>query len=749
MLSSKNLLKPATGQPVVTPKQDIAWGCYYLTMMLEPKTAARLRHLSSVEEAVMAYKMRSIGLQQKIMVRFDAKWLAKMPSGHKNLVETTVGRIFFNEAMPDELTFYNEIITVKKLGEIIRTALEVCGMERTAAIADTIKDLGLKYITKSGYSLCMNDFPRLPNKQEFLEEGDKLVEEINSQYAAGLLTDQERHSKIIEVWSAIKEKVVKASRGILTDKGSVSTIIESGARGTWSQLTQVIGMKGLVSNPAGDIIELPVKGSFKEGFDILEFFISTHGTRKGLSDIALRTANAGYLTRRLVDVAQDVVVREKDCGDNSGKLVTKSESEAMGEKLSHRVLGRTVIGDIVEPGVERVILADGELITEAMGREIERLDPEQLQVRSVLRCKLAKGICQKCYGYDLGRNKLVETGVAVGIIAAQSIGEPGTQLTMRTFHTGGVAGGEDITLGLPRVEELFEARSPKKKAFMSDVNGVVEVATVEERIIEGPGGKKIFEGRFGQKTGKIKYKTTGEAVLSVLKGDEVMVNEGVMAQAGEILIKRLGGEEARAEFQGVVSLQKKKLKVVGEVEGVKEYIIPAGYNLLVKTGDLVAPGTQLTEGHLDLHQLFALRGHEAVQDYILKEIQSVYSAQGQKLNDKHIETIIKQMFSRVYVTDAGDTDLLPGEVVEKAQFLEANAAVAKGGKKAEVEELFLGITKVSLSTQSFLSAASFQETAKVLINAAVTGRVDTLEGLKENVIIGRAIPAGTGYHQGK
>ena len=678
MLSSKNLLKPATGQPVITPKQDVAWGCYYLTLMMEPSAGAKLRRFSSVEEAVLAYKMRLIGLQEKSVVRFAGKWFAKLPSGHKHLVETTIGRIFFNEAMPAELTFYNEIVNMKKLGEIVRTILEVCGMERTAEVVDQIKDLGLKYITKSGYSLCMDDFPRLDSKQEIIEEGNKLVEEINTQYSEGLLTEQERYSKIIEVWTNIKERVVKASRGILNTRGSVSTIIESGARGTWSQLTQVIGMKGLVTNPAGDIIELPVKGSFKEGFDVLEFFISTHGARKGLSDTALRTANAGYLTRRLVDVAQDVVVKGSDCGDETGKLFTKQESEAMGEKLSARVLGRTVIGDIVEPGTERVVLTDGGLITEPVAREIERLDLPELRVRSVLRCQLVRGVCQKCYGYDLGRNKLVEQGVAIGIIAAQSIGEPGTQLTMRTFHTGGVAGGEDITLGLPRVDELFESRSPKKKAFMSDVQGAIEVATVEERVIEGPGGKKIFEGRFGQKTIRIKYKTTGETALAILKDDEVVVADGAEAQVGDLLIKRANGEEARAELKGIVSLTKKKLKIVGEIEGVKEYIIPAGYQLLVKNGDLVAPGTPLTEGHLDLHQLFAVRGKEAVQDYILQEIQSVYSAQGQKLNDKHIETIIRQMFSRVYVLDAGDTDLLPGEVIEKAQLLDANQLVPKG-----------------------------------------------------------------------
>lgn len=743
MLSTKNLLKPATGQPVVTPKQDIAWGCFYLTLMRE-KPENEIKIFSSPEEAILAYKTRKITLQEKIKVRFAD--LSKFAKDAKPLIETTVGRIFFNASLPSEMPYYDEAVNFKKLGEIVKLCLEVCGQEKTAEVLDIIKALGFKYITRSGYSLGMDDFPLLPSKAEIVAEGDRRVEEIENQYKEGLLTAQERHSKVIEVWTEIKDKVAKLTRGNLRPFGPVSTIIDSGARGSWGQLTQVIGMKGLVSNPAGEIIELPIKGSFKEGFDVLEFFISTHGSRKGLSDTALRTANAGYLTRRLVDVAQDMVVRHEDCGDDQGIILTKAESEEMGEKLSARAWGRFVLQDIINPKNKKLIVKAGEVITDAIAREIDQLNLSEIKVRSILRCRAPKGVCQKCYGYDLGRNELVQPGTAIGIIAAQSIGEPGTQLTMRTFHTGGVVGGEDITLGLPRVEEIFEVRPPKKRAFMTDVAGQVEVVDAEQRVIESPEGKKIFESRFGQKTIKIKYKTLKDSIYHFARSDEVKVTDGQMVAVDQNLIVKKGGEEVKAHFAGSVVIEKKNVKVVGEVEGVKEYIIPAGYVLWVKTGDLVSAGDQLTEGHLDLNLLYQLKGREAVGCYILKEIQNIYSSQGQKLNDKHIEVIIHQMFSRVYVYEVGDTDLLPGEIIEKAQLIEENEKAKKSkGKPAEAEELLLGITKVSLTTQSFLSAASFQETARVLINAAISGKIDRLEGLKENVIIGRLIPAGTGY----
>jgi DNA-directed RNA polymerase subunit beta' len=596
----------------------------------------------------------------------------------------------------------------------------------------------------------MDDFPKLTHKAEMLVEGDRHISEIENQYAEGLLTQNERHNKIIEVWTEIKEKIVAGNRDVLDKYGPVFAMIESGARGSWGQLAQVIGMKGLVSSPSGDIIELPVKGSFKEGFDVLEFFISSHGVRKGLSDTALRTANAGYLTRRLVDVAQDVVVLEDDCGENAGVMITRADSDQIGEKITERVLGRFALADVYVPqegkGKKEIITAAGEIINEAACRAIDVHKVDNILVRTVLKCKMPKGICAKCYGWDLGHNKPVRLGQAVGIIAAQSIGEPGTQLTMRTFHTGGVA-GTDITKGLPRVEELFEARMPKKKAIMADVSGQVEVLSADGRIIESPTGRRIFEGRRGQKIVKLRFEGVDEERYRLEEGDVAYIKDGKKIKKGAKLMTRASGEVIEAQHAGVAKVDDVAVRVVFEGGNEKEYIIPIGYKVIVKDGDLVTQGDCLTEGHVELQQLHELKGKEAVQTYILKEIQDIYSSQGQKLNDKHVEIILRQMFSRVYVTEAGDTEMIPGEIVEKSQLSDANVKIKKSEKNALGRELFLGVSKVSLSTQSFLSAASFQDTARVLIGAAITGKTDYLEGLKENVIIGRLIPAGTGYEE--
>jgi DNA-directed RNA polymerase subunit beta' len=676
-------------------------------------------------------------------VRFHAG--SKLNNTDSTRLKTTVGRIFFNDAFPEKIPYFNETITKRKLGEIIRLCLEFYNKEETARILDNIKNIGFRYVTKAGYSLGAEDFPRLDKRDEILERGDSQVAEVDDQYNEGLLTQNERHNKIIEIWTAIKDEVESMNKKGLDQNGPVFAMIESGARGSWGQLTQVIGMKGLVASPSGEIIELPVKGNFKDGYGVLEFFISSHGTRKGLSDTALRTANAGYLTRRLVDVAQDVVVLEEDCGDTEGILITRKDSDTMGEKLMDRIFGRFIV-DTVKQG-RKTIVKSGTLIDAASARAIDQADVEAVRVRSVLQCKLAKGVCQKCYGYDLGYNRLVEIGTAAGIIAAQSIGEPGTQLTMRTFHTGGVA-GVDITKGLPRVEELFEARNPKRRAYITDVAGRVEIEEAEGKVTESAQGRKIFEGKRGQKIVRVKFEGIEEEKINIEDTDEVKVKKDEFVQKDAVLLVRGSGEEVRAKYDGVVKLYKKSLKVAFRGSHIKEYIIPLGFKLLVRHGDLVAPGDQITEGHIDLSELFELKGRVAVQQYMLREIQDIYSSQGQRLNDKHIEIIIRQMFSRVYIEDAGDTDLLPGEVIEKAQLGEANTAVKKNkGAPARGHELFLGISKVSLSTQSFLSAASFQETAKVLINAAVTGKVDYLSGLKENVIIGRKIPAGTGFKE--
>ncbi|MFA5188305.1 MAG: DNA-directed RNA polymerase subunit beta' [Patescibacteria group bacterium] len=742
MLSAKNLLKPATGNPISTPKMDIVWGCYYMTSIEDVRETPKV--FSSFSQAILAYKSNVITLREKINVR------EILPGKKKpEIIETNVGRIFFNQLLPKELPYYNDQITTKNLGELIKYVLEILGREKTAKLLDDIKDLGFYYLTLSGYSWGMDDLPFLPEKAAIIKEGDSMIDQINEQYQQGLLTKSEKHSKIIEVWTGIKDRIVQIGKDNLDKKGPVFSMVTAGARGSWGQVTQMVGMKGLVSNPSGEIIELPVKGSFKEGFDVLEYFISTHGSRKGLSDTALRTANAGYLTRRLVDVAQDVVITEEDCGDRKGLLYTKKDSEVIGVNLLDRVWGRVCMEKIVHPKTNEVIVEKNGLITEAVVRKLKDVDLEQITVRSVLSCRLTKGVCAKCYGYDLGYNEQVKLGVAIGIIAAQSIGEPGTQLTMRTFHTGGVAGA-DITQGLPRVEELFEARPPKNKAFIAEEDGIVSISEAARKV-EDQKGNILLNTAYGQKILKIKFDDL-EDDLYQLKGKDlsVKVKEGDKVKKNELLFKT-SKDEIRAKRAGLVKLTDKSIKVVASVEKEKEYLIPPGYRVWVKEGDFVKKGDQLTEGSLDLHQLYKLKGKDEVKKYIVKEIQYIYASQGQRLNEKHIEVIIRQLFSRALVKDAGDTNLMPSEIVEKAELDEANKEMGKSnGKEATADELFLGITKVSLSTRSFLSAASFQETSRVLINAAITGKIDRLEGLKENVIIGRLIPAGTGFrYKGK
>ncbi|MFA5134203.1 MAG: DNA-directed RNA polymerase subunit beta' [Patescibacteria group bacterium] len=716
--SVKNLLKPATGIPIITPTQDIVLGCYYLTMMHqdEPKT---VHHFSSFDEVMMAYQLDQIHIQEKIVVKQG-----------KKLLKTSAGRIIFNSIVPEEMGFINEMMDRKTLSLLISTALGQLEDERVVRFVDELKALALRYLTFSGISWGMGDLVTPKDKYEIIAGAEKQIEEIHSHYDQGLLTGEERHTKVIGVWAQAKDKVQKVSRESLDRYGSVFSMIESGARGSWAQTTQMMGMKGLVTNPAGETIELPVRGSFKEGFDVLEYFISTHGARKGLSDTALRTANAGYLTRRLVDVSQDVIITEEDCKDTEGFTITRAECDDMGETFEDRILGRTTLESIVD-SKKNVIVKKGSIITVDVLPVITALKLEKLTLRSVMRCKSRWGLCRKCYGYDLGHNALVEPGTAVGIIAAQSIGEPGTQLTMRTFHTGGVA-GKDITQGLPRVEEIFEARPIRRPALIAAVTGVA----------------KVVEESKGVKTIIITY-SDNESVsypIPKVKSAKVLVKNGSTVRAGQALIATDKGE-VTAKSGGTVRVGDKELAVTGEAEKTKEYPIPTGQISWVNTGDLVNKGDQLTDGSIDLHQLFYLSGQEAVERYILKEIQYIYSSQGQKLNDKHIEIVIRQMFSRMYIKEPGDTSFLSGEIIERSKLIEENHVIEKrGAKTAEVDQLLLGITKASLSIDSFLSAASFQETARVLIDAAVSGKVDNLRGLKENVIIGKLIPAGTGYH---
>ncbi len=738
MLSTRNLLRPATGTPVTHPDKDIAWGVFYLTTLVEPE-GGKIRAFGSPEEAVYVWQLGKLNIREKIKTRLTADG---------PIIETNAGRILVNRLIPAELGYKNEPMGSKQLGDMTHRVLETYGFERCAQFLDDVKNLGFRHITMSGFSYGMGDLPDVEGRDALITEGDMKVAQIEEQYREGLLTKKERYAQIIRVWTDVKDRVQKLCKGTLVSQTPMGSMIESGARGSIGQLTQVIGMKGPVTNPRGDIIELPIKSSFRDGLSVLEYFISSHGTRKGLTDTALKTANAGYLTRRLVDVAQDVVITDDDCGDTDGVVLTQKECEEIGEPLLTRILGRVLLKDVKDPETKKTLFKKGTLIEPAHIKQLQALPTavDEVHVRSVLTCKLRRGLCKQCYGYDLAYNRLVDLGTAVGIVAAQSIGEPGTQLTMRTFHMGGVAGA-DITQGLPRVEELFEARSPKHRAVITDIAGKVKIVQGERRIIETASGQKVVDTTGTGKTIQVEHTELREdAIAAGGKEDKVKVKDGGKVKEGDVLVVRRDGTEILSEHTGTARLEPKKVFVVWEGPAVTEYPVPPGFSVFVKDGDEVQPGDQLTEGHLDLLQLFRLKGKSAVMRYLLREVLGIYSSQGQKINGKHIEVIVRQMFSRVYVKDAGETDLLPGEVVEKTRAEAENQTVSENGATpAELEPLFLGVTKVSLSTESFLSAASFQETARVLINAAVTGKIDHLEGLKENVIIGRLIPAGTGF----
>jgi len=753
MLSRHNLLKPATGDPVVAPNQDIVWGAFYMTTAdsSQEVNENKIRCFYGIEDAKLAYLLKQIKLQQPIKVKLN-----------KKIIRTTIGRILFNEILPAKLQYVNEVVGKGKLKSLVKKCFRLYGEKRTIELLDQLKSRGFEYITQSGLSWGIEDLPELKVKEELVAEALKEAEAIQEQYNDGLLTESERYSKIIELWTNVKERITEVCRQGLPQDGPVYSMIESGARGSWAQLTQILGMKGLVTSPSGAIIELPVKGNFKKGFSVLEYFIATHGVRKGLSDTALRTSNAGYLTRRLVDVAQDVVVVQDDCGDKEGLLITKAESEEMSETIVKRMTGRYLASDL-KNSRGKTVIKSGELITEEIAEKISKEEIKEAVIRSILNCKLNRGVCSKCYGYDLAYNKPVKLGTAVGIIAAQSIGEPGTQLTMRTFHTGGVAGQEDITQGLPRVEEIFESRPPKRRAFIADVAGRVKIETSQRTIASELGDMIVSNPQtkilriYYQGTEVDKYYFAEAIKEAVLAGQTLAKGKGkkkeikILVKTGQEIARNvdlfsMGKKIFKVKRGGIVQLEDKLIKIAVTTEKFREYIIPKGFGIWVKDGAEVKIGDQLTEGSLDLQQLYKLRGKLDTQKYIIKEIQYVYSSQGQPLNDKHIELIARQMFSRVYIQDAGETDLLPGEIVEKAVFDRTNSEIKKQGKKiAQGEQLLLGITKSSLTTNSFLSAASFQETARVLIEAAVTGKVDHLEGLKENVIIGGPIPAGTGF----
>lgn len=704
MLAAQNILNPKDGKPVVTPSQDMVLGNYYLTMEREGAVGEGMV-FKDTDEALLAYHNGYVHLHTRIAVHAGSLKNETFTEEQNNkLLVTTVGKLIFNEILPKSFPYINEPtqenieertpdkyfldkgVNVKEeirkralvppfkkkiLGNIIAEVFKRFKITETSKMLDRMKDLGFKYSTKAGITIGVADIVVLPEKQEILEEAQAKVDTVLKQFRRGLITDEERYERVISIWSAAKDKIQGRLMESLDKRNPIFMMSDSGARGNASNFTQLAGMRGLMANPAGRIIELPIKSSFREGLTVLEYFISTHGARKGLADTALKTADSGYLTRRLVDVAQDVIIREDDCGTDRGTLIRalKDGTEVI-VKLEDRLIGRYARKTVKHPETGEVLVRENEMITEDIANAIVKAGIEEVWIRSAFTCNTRHGVCKKCYGRNLATGAEVEVGEAVGIIAAQSIGEPGTQLTMRTFHTGGVA-GDDITQGLPRVQELFEARNPKGQAVISEIDGVV-----------------------------------------------VAINETRDRQR-EIVIQ-------------------------GEVE-TRTYTAPYSARLKVQEGQKVERGQELTEGSIDPKELLRVKDMNAVQEYLLREVQKVYRMQGVEISDKHIEVMVRQMLRKVRVIDAGDTDLLPGTLLDIHQFTDANAKVLMEGKRpATARPVLLGITKASLETDSFLSAASFQETTRVLTDAAIKGKRDELLGLKENVIIGKLVPAGTG-----
>jgi len=684
MLSANNLLKPQDGKPVAVPTQDMVLGSYYMTI-IKDGAKGEGKVFSSMEEAVMAYENGDITLHSKIKVR-----VKKVIDGveKSKLIDCTVGRLLFNEGIPQDLGFVDRtdpekmfdleidfLVGKNELRKIIEKSIRVHGITETAKLLDLIKAKGFNYSTRGAITIGVSDMVIPEVKAKYIKETEEKIENILKQYKRGLISDEERYNSVIACWNEASENITKALISNLDKFNPVYMMSQSGARGNINQIKQLAGMRGLMADTSGKTIEVPIKANFREGLNVMEFFISTHGARKGLADTALRTADSGYLTRRLVDVSQDVIVREHDCGTRKGIEVSDiRDGNEVIEELSERLIGRYPAGNIVHPETGEIIVPTDRMITEKDAEAIIKSGMKKVKIRSVLTCHSEYGVCAKCYGANLATGEECNVGEAVGIIAAQSIGEPGTQLTMRTFHTGGVA-GDDITQGLPRVEELFEARKPKGLAIISEINGTVKI---------------------------------------------------------------------------VESKKKREIVVTSEEGESRNYLIPYGSRIKVVDGDFVEAGDELTEGSVNPHDILKIKGVNGVQAYLLQEVQRVYRLQGVDINDKHIEVIVRQMLRKVKVEDSGDTNLLPGGLVDVFDFEEENAkAVAEGKRPAVGKRALLGITKASLATESFLSAASFQETTRVLTEAAIKGKIDPLVGLKENVIIGKLIPAGTGMSRYK
>ena len=679
MLAANNILKPSDGKPVCVPTQDMVLGSYYLTMNRDDAKGAG-KYFHSKEEAIMAYELKVIAIHALINVRMHREENGVKTSG---IISTTVGKIIFNESIPQDLGFVDRtkddekhklevefLVTKKTLGNIIDKCYLVHGATNTSIMLDKIKTLGYHYSSIGAVTVATSDIKVPKEKFVLLKEADETIDKIEKMYKRGFISNEERYERVIEKWTKTTEQVADALMESMDRFNPIYMMADSGARGSKSQIKQLAGMRGLMASPSGKILELPIRASFREGLDVLEYFISTHGARKGNADTALKTADSGYLTRRLVDVSQDVIVREEDCGRTEGMIVSEiKEGSEVIEELKERLTGRYLAEDVVDPETGAIIASDDTYIDPNLAEVISNTGIKKVKIRSVFTCNCRTGVCAKCYGMNMATAQKINIGEAVGIIAAQSIGEPGTQLTMRTFHTGGVVGA-DITQGLPRVEELFEARKPKGLAIVSEIHGSVSIEeTKKKRIVHVIGAD----------------------------GDE------------------------------------------------RSYDIPFGSRLKVSNDDIIEAGDEVTEGSVNPHDIMGIKGVDGTRRYLLSEVQKVYRLQGVDINDKHLEVVVRQMTRKVKITDSGDTELLPGTMIDIFDFKEANEKVRQlGGVEAEGEQNLLGITKAALATDSFLSAASFQETTRVLTEAAIKGKIDPLVGLKENVIIGKLIPAGTG-----
>ncbi|HMK09153.1 MAG TPA: DNA-directed RNA polymerase subunit beta', partial [Anaerolineales bacterium] len=736
MLSAKNLLKPADGEPVVGPSKDMVLGVYYLTMGVSGRQhRGQGRAFSDLDDVELAYGLGQVEVHTPVKLQVET-WYddegRRAAKPELRVVDTTVGRVLFNRVLPPEMRFVNRVLDKAGMQELVGEVYHLLREEGTPAVVDAIKDIGFAYATRSGTTIAVSDIAVPPEKDAIITRTLEQAEAVQRDYQRGLLTEQEQTERVIELWQQTTAEVASAVRRGMDPAGSLSTMAISGAtKGGFGPISQLAGMRGLMADPAGRIIPLPIRSNFRDGLTTLEYFISTHGARKGLTDTALRTADAGYLTRRLVDVAQDLIISSPDCGTDQGIWIRRSDDVA-GQDFSARIVGRILADRLVHPQTGEVLLERGDMVTVERSEWVAGSGVEQIYARSPLTCELPFGMCAECYGMDLGRGEMVEQGATVGIVAAQSIGEPGTQLTLRTFHTGGVAAGGDITTGLPRVEELFEARKkPKGEAITAEIAGTVKI--IHGVHAEGQRVVQVMNSELIQD----EYNVPGNWSLRVEDGGEV--------KAGDVIATR-GEAQISATHAGRVRLEERKVIVAYDQIDEAVYEVAPSSRILVKEAEKVVAGQQITEGSLNPHRILRINGREACELYLLTEVQKVYRSQGQNINDKHFEVIIRKMLSKVQITHPGDTDMLPGDLVERL-FLKAinERLLADGKQPARAVPVLLGVTKASLSTESFLSASSFQHTIKVLAGAAIEGKVDYLRGLKENVIIGKLIPAGTAF----